>query len=216
MRTSQQWKTILIILLFIGLLAFPIVLVVIRKPEIFTFLPSRTHQTTARYSTESTLPGYTLMLADTGYLDYATGIMRTFTPKTMVDPQVYVSKSKSSARYSVSKARFVLVGKVSNPVSFITEKDGTILATGGYTIEGDTLVVRISVMFDKLSGSVLSRKFNTEDVVLRAVINTLYYAHGEESPMATVAALGKMRQDIQDNLYSGIMAWPFRISEKTK
>lgn len=205
------------VLFGVALLVLPLVLVFIRLPQVRTLLPSFSRTTTAesRYSAQSTISGYTVRLTDVVYLDFVTASLNVFLPNAVVSPSFYFDRRYDGKRMSVTHIRFELVESVTRPISTVLGMENTrTVATGDYVIEGDTLVVRNAVRFDALEKAALVKKFAWEDAFLRASVSTLYYALGKTNPQEDVEMLGKLKQDIDENVYTGLFPWPFRITEK--
>lgn len=211
-------KTGLIIILC-GVVLLPFVILFLRTPRVMTLLPfSRSSEVkTDRYRVQSSAEGYTLTLADTRYLDYVTAQLNLFAPDAIADPRMY-SGIKDAKRMQVSQVQFVLVREVDRTLSTIVEGNGretpvTILSNGDYDVQDDTLIIRVAVQFEALKRSPLTKKFAWENAFLRAAVNAMYYALGDTDPQANRRELVRMKADIDQNVYTGLFSWPFRIEE---
>lgn len=210
-------------LVFTGIiivLLLPLAFFVLRLPVVSTQLSgifplTQSSHVTDRYSTESRVPGYSLTLASTAYLDYIAGTMGIFGRNAIIDPAVYRG-GKNTARHTVSHVRFVLVPTIESPLgaaadTLVKGKPIVFLAQGDYRVEGDTLVVMVYLNTDALTKSALTRKFVWEDTFLAQAVYMLAHAKGLLDAKASTDALIDIHKGIQDNLYSGLLPWPLVI-----
>jgi len=191
---------------------------------IATFLPIFPHLLSktiadAKYSAQSNVPGYSLLLRDTGYFDYLTAKAKAFDPLAIVDSSVYRKDSGSPARHTVKAIRFVLSDTIPEmPVSVIvgsgTMEPGGIISQAGYTVDSDTMVVSVWLNIKSLTSSTWMTKYELEDVFLRATINAIYYSRGLTTVSSEHNTLINGRVDLQQNIYSGLFSWPIQISIK--
>ncbi len=224
MQHTPRLVRVLIGILLLGLLLLPLVLFFVRKPQVATLLPLLVRPksaTTNRYSVQTDTAGYSLALVDTSYLDYVAADLNIFMPNVIADPRVYSGNlGAMQKRTTVTSIKFVLVDKITTkPISTIINFDAKtgsiqIVARGDYIVEGDTLVIRNAVDFASIGSSEFVNKFAWEDAFLRASVTTLYYALGKSDQISDRQAFGKIKQDIDKNVYTGIFSWPFRITEK--
>jgi hypothetical protein len=138
--------------------------------------------------------------------------MGIFDKQAIVDPRVYLGFKDIKTRYTVSRIRFVLVPKVDSLMVALSGKK-TFLGIGEYRVEGNVLVLPVSLDFAQLTTGPLAAKLALEDTYLRAVGMVLYYAHGITDNKTNAKAFSKMESDIQEYLYSGIFPWPIKIEK---
>jgi hypothetical protein len=209
-------KTLIVIAIIIIFL-LPLVLLFISNPKVSLFLAplrqsgSNKAITVQKYSAVSEVTGYTIKLVDTKYLDYLTESMGIFDKQAIVDPRIYLGFKDIKTRYTVSRIRFVLAPKVDSLMVALSGKK-TFLGIGEYRIEGDTLVLPVSLDFVQLTTGPLAAKLALEDTYLRAVGMVLYYAHGITDNETNVKAFTKLKSDIQEYLYAGIFPWSIQIT----
>jgi hypothetical protein len=208
-------KTLIVIAVII-LFLLPLALLFIRNPRVSLFLaPLRQSGinkaiTAQKYSVMSEVQGYTIKLIDTKYLDYLAESMGIFDKQAIVDPRIYLGFKDIKTRYTVSRIRFVLVPKIDSLMVALSGKK-TFLGIGEYRVEGDTLVLPVSLDFAQLTTGPLAAKLAPENTYIRAVGMVLYYAHGITDNETNAEAFSKMTRDIEEYLYKGIFPWPIRI-----
>ncbi|MCL4530512.1 MAG: hypothetical protein M1282_13995 [Chloroflexi bacterium] len=214
-------RKVIFIGLAIVLVLTPIVLLLFRMPTVATMMPQLLHipvksQVSSKYSAQSMLPGYQLILINSSYLDYVTSNAGVFGQNAIVDPSVYHKNSLPPNRYTVSSIRFVLQSaQPDTPISIITgdgvTMPGGIVSEAGYIVENNTLVVQVWLNVKSLTSGIWIQKVTMEDAFIRAALNALYYARGLTTIGAEHDTLVKANQDVQQNLDSGLFPWPFQI-----
>jgi hypothetical protein len=163
-----------------------------------------------RYSVASDVSGYTIKLIDTKYLDSIAENTGIFKPQGVIDPQSYVGGS--TARYTITHIRFVIVPIVANMV-IRTEGKIDFSSTGGYTVEGDTLVIVVSIN-DKEASRLAGLQHGFDDVFIRAALQTMWYAHGlSADPFKNADAFMNIQKGVRDYLFGGILPWPIQIDK---
>ena len=209
-----------------GLIIFGIILIIVLPLGLFAFnyfaIPIRlstilrkpiTPVVSARYSVKSDVPGYTIQLADTKYLDYLTANIGIFDNQAIVDPRVYRGFANMKLRYTVTHIQLDLVPSVDWPFVNLSGTD-SFVSKGDYLVDHDTLVVRIYLDISALTKG-LTKQFSLEDTYLRTLGETLSFSHGiSPDPQTNGEAWTKIADDIQNYLYTGIFAWPIRIEAK--
>lgn len=200
----------------------PIALVVLRNPAIFTQLPpflrkSKDNTLSPRYSAESSVPGYSLVLVDTTYLTQLTNKFNAFDDNAIVDPRTYRGFSDLKLRHTVSSIRFLLVPDIKNPIyAAAAEKRGdsprVIWGKAEYAVEGDTLVVRVFLDIPQLNSGLIP-KFALEDKYLQMASQAFLYSTGYTDQRAHAQALVDI-EGMKDYLYKGVFPWPFRIEKR--
>jgi hypothetical protein len=112
--------------LTIVLLLTPIALLLLPMPAVATMIPVLLHipvksQVSGRYSVQSDLPGYKLILTDTKYLDYGTADAGVFEQNALFDPSLYHKVPIPPNKYIVTSIRFVLSSaEPDTPINIIT------------------------------------------------------------------------------------------------
>ncbi len=164
-----------------------------------------------RYSVESDVPGYTIKLTDTKFLDYVADNIGIFKPNAVVDPESY--QGGSTARHTVSHIKFVIIPRVSKTLVAVPGRKD-MAAYGDYTVEGDTLVLR--VQFSPTETAAIGAGQHTpEATCLLVALQTMQYAHGVSSdPRATLDVLLNVQQGITTYLYNNVLPWPIQISQE--
>ncbi len=202
----------------IALLFTPIALVFFRSPWIQQLFPTllQTPQdgiANARYSVTNEVPGYSLKIVNTTYLDYMMAKLGLFNNQIIVDPKTYRGFPGLQQHYSISKIIFSLVPTVDNPLSVVSS-DTALLGKGEYRVNADTLLVRVSINFDELKKNSIATRYSLENAYLLTALYTLRYAIGFVNGLPNENGLLSIKNDVQNNLYDGIFAWPFRIEVK--
>ena len=95
-------RSVLLTVAIVLLLGLPLAIILIRQPAIFIPLRSLLGQqakpiTSKRYSVSSEVPGYSIHLVDSQYLDYITAKLDVFGNNKIVDPHVYQNESWNSS-----------------------------------------------------------------------------------------------------------------------
>jgi hypothetical protein len=215
-------KTLIIVGLVLAAL-FPLLLLVVNRSFYAKRLVSRIGESlekklSNKFSVASEIEGYTITLVDTAYLEWVAENKKIFTPNAIVDPRVYQGFPDLNLKYSISKVKFVFLEELDRPMSIIVEGDGrdsplVILGKGDFSVEGDTLVIRVSLNLSQINDESISGKFSFEDAFLRTAVSTMYYSVGLLDPLSENKALLEVKQNILDYLYGGIFSWPFRIEK---
>ncbi|MBI5839589.1 MAG: hypothetical protein HZB19_05750 [Chloroflexi bacterium] len=196
-------------------LFLPIVLVLFRQPLASFYVNVLRQQSnkavsSSTYTAQSNVPGYKLTLADTRYLDYMSGKFEIFKEKGVIASQAYMDSENKALRHTVSRIKFLLVPIVDTPlISFSGEK--TFVAMGDYTVDGDTLVVRVYLDTTELSKG--PSKYNLETYYMKTALIMLAHAQGLPGRSLKSSATHDIGKDIKDNLISGLFIWPIRIEE---
>ncbi len=148
MRTMPVWGRVLAIIGICIALSLPLVLFLLNNPRVATLLPTLLRplgstEVSKRYSAQSDVPGYSLRLIDTSFLDFTVSKMNVFAPKAIIDPRFYQGNTDIKLRSTISTVRFVLSPTVNHPVSFVVSGDGrttraVITGQGNYSVQGDT------------------------------------------------------------------------------
>ncbi len=209
LNLKSRWIILLLILIVI-----PVFFVIlIRQPLVKRYLQGqKANIETPRYSVLSRMPGHTLRLVDTTYLEYIADKFSIWKPEAIVDPLVYIQPNHiNNAKYSISHIRFELVPKV-NKLFFGISGNNGFLAKGAYSIEGDTLVVEVELDFESSTGT-LSSSLTMEEAYLRTALSTLYYAHGvSTNSQVNGDTLVQIKTNIEKDIDNGQVSWPFQIN----
>ncbi len=215
MRGLQRVVVVIIGIIF---LLFPLVLLLLRNPKIKTLLTVGKTKISNKYSVESDLSEYTVSMMDTSYLDYMAAKFNLFSPNAVIGSDFYIKKLVDTKRQQINHIKFVLVDHVDAPISMVqlySGKTATVDCQGDYVLNGSTLVDRVSVNFTSLGKQVLLDKFAWENSFLRCALTTLYYAKGVTNLSESYHELVDIKKDIDNNIYSGIFTWPFRITSSS-
>src|SRR5690349_3015175 len=152
MESKLFWIGKLIFIFIVFLLLLPLIFFALRYFKIplqlsVLFRDSTKVAQSERYTALSEVPGYSLKLSDTAYLDSLVGKFAIFNNQAIVDPRVYRGFPELPLRYTITNIRFILSPFVESPIVSISgtaKKD--FASRGEYLIEGnDTLVIRISL-----------------------------------------------------------------------
>ncbi len=197
------------------LLILPVALFLMRIPRVATLFPAPPHTTVSgRYNIENTVNGYTLSLVDTSYLDYITAKLALFAPNAVVGLGFYTGKLANTKRQQIDHITFALVDHVDAPISIVGNTPG-LDCQGEYVLDGSTLVDRVAVGFQTIGKQPLADKYSWENSFLRCALNTLYDAKGVTDPAVQYQELLNIKLDIDANVYTGLFAWPFRITKQS-
>ncbi len=211
----RRFQTIPIVIIIVVFIALPLLILVLRTPQVSTFLPIRQHASVSdKYSVENDVKGYTISLVDTSYLDYMTAKLDMFAPNAVVGPGFYTGKLANTRRQQISHITFALVDHVDIPISIVGNAPG-LDCQGDYVLDGNTLVDRVVVGFQTIGKQPITDKYAWENSFLRCALNTLYYAKGVTDPSASYKDLVGIKLDIDKNIYSGIFVWPLRITQQS-
>lgn len=220
MRNMSLIRRALLVVISILMVAFPIVLYVLTKPNISVLIPTPLNFFNApssdmQFSTESQLPGYTLSLADTRFLGYVTETVDIFASNALADPRHWRKQFNITQRASVTRVKFVLVQQVSSPIGYVVNpKTAEILGRGGYDVDGDTMVIRVALDTEALAKAGKADTRSLEDTFLNTAIQTMYYAKGKVDPGEDRRIFGQLKVDMEQYLYKmGVFIWPFRIAQ---
>jgi hypothetical protein len=206
------------VLIVIGLgvlMVLPIILILIQnktgiEKSIALVKTSTKRQVSERYSAVSKVPEYSLTLTDTAYLDYLSELLGLFKPQAIVDPRVHRGFDIKN-RYTISRIQLLLIPTSDDYLLGISGVND-FAGRGNYVVEGDTLVVRISLNPSEAKGK--TEEHRLDEVYLQAVYQVLYHAHGVSDFAAAGSAFEQNKLDIIDYLYGGIFAWPVSVSRK--
>ncbi len=207
-------KTVIIIAGVIIFLAIPLAFFVLQRRTLIgkQFIPwpvKQTSQTPERYSVASDVPGYAITLSDTRFLDHVAENVGIFNPDAVVDPELYQGGARFT--HTVSRVALRLVPSVSTLMVGVPGKK-ELAAMGEYTIDGDTLVLRVSLNPNEVT-ALISETYRIEDVFLQASLQALSYARGlSEDPKTLGTAFKNIQSGIREYLYGGSMPWPIRIT----
>lgn len=174
------------------------------------FLMRRSSTPSQKYSAATRTPEATIALVDTAFLDYITETLHVYDVDAIADPERYMDKKTSVVRHTVSRLTFELVPTLER---YIVALGGSadFAGRGMYTVEGDTLVVRVSLNEAELIKSHGPVKYNMEDMYLDTALETLLYATAKPGISITPTELAKVQKAIKDNVTSGIFVRPVNI-----
>lgn len=197
------------------ILALPLVLLVLLnadriKEAAQVFYWSNTRSTSPQYTAETKTPGYSVAVVNTAFLEYLAATMNIYGDEAIVDPRVYFGEPDNTNRYTVSHLKFELVPTLERYMVGLGGKDD-FAGRGVYAVEGDTLVVRVSLNEAQIANTNVQGQFALEDIFLDTALQTLSYVRGSTGPFVDIATLAKIQKDIQEYVRTGIFERPIRI-----
>jgi hypothetical protein len=213
-------KRVLLVIASIVVVGLPILLYIFTHPRETVLFPTPLNpqkpEVSAQFGAESQVPGYTLTLADTRFLDYVTVTLDLFAPDALADPRHWRKQFIVTQRITVKRAQFVLVQDVPSPIGFVVNpKTAEIFGRGGYDTDGDTLIIRVAFDTDALAKAGKTDTGSLEDVFLNTIIKTMYYAKGAANPEEDRRVFGQFKVDMEEYLYkTKIFTRPFRIERR--
>lgn len=174
------------------------------------FLTRRSSTPSQKYSAETRTPEASIALVDTAFLDYITETLHMYDVDAIADPERYMDKRTSVVRHTVSRLTFELVPTLER---YIVALGGSadFAGRGMYAVEGDILVVRVSLNEAELVKSHGPVKYNLEDMYLDTALETLLYATAKPGTSIRPTELAKVQKAIKDNVISGIFPRPVKI-----
>ena len=207
-------KTALIISAIIVFL-LPILILVLGNPIFSSRFPKLFNSTlnnkdSTRFSTKSEMPGYDLVIADPSYLDYLIDRMNIFGNQAIIDPRTHRGFPDLKLRYTISRIQFILVSIMDQPITVLMGRDSP-TSMGGYSIDGNTLTLRIFLDIPQLTTGTFARNHALEDAFIRTVGFTLVRARSALDKQDDAKARNKIITDIDEYLYKNIFAWPVTI-----
>lgn len=174
------------------------------------FLTRRSSTPSQKYSAATKTPEATIALVDTAFLDYITETLHVYDVDAIADPERYMDKKASVVRHTVSRLTFELVPTLER---YIVALGGSMdfAGRGMYAVEGDTLVIRVSLNEEELVKSHGPVKYNMEDMYLDTALQTLLYATAKPGTSISPVELARVQKAIKDNISSGIFPRPVSI-----
>ncbi len=165
-----------------------------------------------QYSAAAKVPGYSIAVVDTRFLEYIAATLNLYDDIAIIDPEVYFGNQLTAKRHTVSHLRLELAPILD---TYVVGLGGSIdfAARGVYAVEGDTLVVRISLDEEQVKKSEAPGQYMMEDLFLDATLQTLSYAVSKPGQPMNPAELSKLQQSIKDNVLSGLFQRPIRIEK---
>lgn len=131
------------------LVVLPLVLVVYSKWDVIEqavfktkFLARKTQS--PQYSAETKVPDYHVAVVNTAFLEYIAATMRLYDTNAIADPEMYFGNRATTKRHTVSHLRIELVPVLTRYMVGLGGS-GDFAARGIYTVEEETLVVRVSI-----------------------------------------------------------------------
>lgn len=214
-QSYTQWFMIIGLCVVLGA---PVALYFLTTSRVSEIVPSvlqskKIPTVSDQYSATSELSGYTLQLADTQFLEYATSTMNVFATDALADPKHFKTMKNITKRKSVSRIRFVLVPQVTNPIGFVVGKRAEVLGSGDYDINGDALIIRIVLNFDALARAGKADAESMENTFFDTAIKTMQYAKGRMDPNEDGRIFTKISADTKEYIDTGIFIRPFRITQ---
>lgn len=172
------------------ILAFPLVLLVLLnadriKEAAQVVYWSNTRSTSPQYTAETKTPGYSVAVVNTAFLEYLAATMSIYGDEAIVDPRVYFGEPDNINRYTVSHLKFELVPTLERYMVGLGGKDD-FAGRGVYAVEGDTLVVRVSLNQAQIAKTNVQGQFALEDIFLDTALQTLSYVRGSTGPFMRV------------------------------
>ncbi len=173
---------------------------------------SNTRSTSPQYAGETKIPGYRVAVVNTAFLEYLAATMDIYSDQAIVDPRVYFGKPDRPERYSVSHLKFELVPTLERYMVGLGGEDD-FAGRGVYAVEGDTLMVRVSLNEEEVAKSDVEGQFALEDIFLDTALQTLSYVRGSTGPYMDIATMAKIQKDIKEYVKTGIFDRPIRIEK---
>lgn len=211
-------KRMVFIMCGICIVVLPLVVVVWKQwgklQEVFVtsrFLLPR--KNSSQYKAEGKVPGTTIAIVDTAFLEYIVSTFHIYEDDAIADPAMYFNAPHSTKRYTVSNLVFELVPTITK---YMVGLGGSsdFAGRGTYVVDGDTLTVRISLNKDQLVKGVGNVKFNMEDMFLDTALQTLVFATAKSGAPLSPFELNKMQKAMKDNIPTGIFPRPIKIEEQ--
>jgi hypothetical protein len=208
-------RRIVLVIGVIFVLTLPIALLIYQNSDAIkeaarVFYWSNDRSTSPQYTAEVKTEQYSIAIVDTAFLEYLAATMGIYGEQAIVDPAVYFGDPDNLQRYTVSRLKFELVPLLDRYMVGLGGEDD-FAGRGVYAVEGDTLVVRVSLNEGAISGSDVQGQFALEDVFLSTALQTLSYVRGTAGPYMDPASLSKIEKDIQEYVHTGIFTRPIRI-----
>ena len=161
----------------------------------------------------SSVPKNTLIINDTSYLDYVADTFKIYSKDAILDPNSYFGNKGATKRYTVSNLRFELVPKLEK---YVVALGGTVdFATRGiYKVDGNTLIIQVSINNDELANSEFTGQNPAEDAYIQTALQTIPFAIGSPQQALDPDKLTKVNDDIKSYLTTGLFAHPIKIIDK--
>ena len=163
-----------------------------------------------QYTVETKTPGLSIVIADTRFLEYIAATMKIYDDHAIADPGMYFGNRASITRHTVSHLKLELVPTLDQYVVALGGSQD-FASRGTYVVEGDTLVVRVSLNQEEVAKSNVLGEFALEDMFLDTALQTLVYAIGKPGALISPVELSKVQKAIKDNIPIGIFERPVRI-----
>jgi hypothetical protein len=144
-----------------------------------------------QYSAETKTPGLMVAVTNTAFLEYIAATMKIYEQNAIADPQGYFGALTNSQRFTVSRLKFELVPTLDR---YLVGLGGStdFAGRGVYAIEGDELVVRVSINEEELEKGKDIGQFAVEDMFLDTALQVLIYATGKPGVPVSPVELMKM------------------------
>lgn len=180
------------------------------KEAVQVFYWSHTRSTSPQYTAETKTPGYSVAVVNTAFLEYLASTMNIYGDEAIVDPRVYFGEPDNPERYTVSHLKFELVPMLDRYMVGIGGKND-FAGRGVYAVEGDTLIVRVSLNEEEVAKTDVEGQFALEDIFLDTALQTLSYVRGSTGSFMDIATVAKIQKDIKEYVRTGIFERPIRI-----
>ncbi len=199
------------------LLFAPIIFISFRQPLLSRYvkqilgIPSNT-QNSAKYEAVNESKKQVLKIVDTSYLDFIASNFGLFEKNVIIDPKFYIEGKKNDTKYTISKIEFKLIDDMPQYVYAATGPTN-FASKGNYQINGDTLIIVVSLFTDQIPKNTIINTYKIEEVFLKTVFTTLLYAKGLSTPNEMAVYISDISEGMDKYLKSGLFAWPIEVQE---
>ncbi len=211
-------KRVLAIVGIVLIILLPLVFVVylnwstIQKTFIKAKFLSRT-SVSSQYAVETKTPEYGIAMTDTAFLEYIAATTHVYDDDAIADPKMYFGQPSSTIRHTVSHLKFELVPTLTQYVVGLGGAND-FAGRGTYAVEGDVLVIRVSLNKEELVKGSGNVKFNMEDMFLDTALQTLVFATAKSGAPLSPFELNKIQQALKENIPTGIFPRPVKIETR--
>ncbi len=108
----MRWVAIIFIIVLLLVLPVVFIIVILHWGDIthsITMFKASKRKLDSNFQVVNSIPGYTIKLVDTAYLDYITGKLTIFSPNGVIDPAANSGHREVTKRYTVSTLRIDFV-----------------------------------------------------------------------------------------------------------
>ncbi len=142
-------RRVVIAVIAVIILILPLVFVVYSKWDTIQEALFKSKFTSRRtvspqFTAETKTPGATIAIVDTAFLEYIAATMHIYDVNAIVDSEMYFGNRESITRHTVSHLKLELVPTLTQYVVGLGGSQD-FAGRGTYVIEGDTLIIRVSL-----------------------------------------------------------------------